>query len=405
MLIFVSDLHLVDDDRRSTFHVDSFLQRVEDCIRRCQRGSDEPIGLVLLGDIFELLKSSTWHQRGIRPWDAPSDTLSCQVVDVLRGIIGANPEFFSGIRHLAATHACSVQYLSGNHDALLNGEAGKDARRLLREALPLGGLGDAPFAPFLIDLDHDVVAEHGHEFDAFNRQGVGRLVPGDLVVVEVVASLPIRLARALNLPDPIEAAFAPSVGFLQELDSVSPQGISGLLAWIEFSMARHAERENIIQELSAALAECTRTCRKALEQGDTDAATLKALLRPLEHYLKHASLNGLKQLAKLPHSLADEVDGVLNRLGSMAPIGGQGIDIFVAGHTHLPVQLPISVRKAEVVTYLNSGTWRRVHRQVMLPGEMPLFHTYREETLVCVYRRGSPHNRRYDLLRAVTSDC
>jgi hypothetical protein len=57
MLLFVSDLHLVDLSECSTLNTPAFLQRIKQVLKDSAQLGVTNAKLVLLGDIFELLKS------------------------------------------------------------------------------------------------------------------------------------------------------------------------------------------------------------------------------------------------------------------------------------------------------------------------------------------------------------
>jgi UDP-2,3-diacylglucosamine pyrophosphatase LpxH len=62
LLIFVSDLHLVDHPRRASFQALPFLRAIDSIVGQSDFRED-PVTLVLLGDIFEVLKSADRRPR------------------------------------------------------------------------------------------------------------------------------------------------------------------------------------------------------------------------------------------------------------------------------------------------------------------------------------------------------
>src|SRR5207245_2687260 len=157
-LILVSDLHLADSRDRSSFDDVTFLRGVHACVKACPDG--EKPTLVLLGDIFELLKSTRWLLGNIRPWHPPTPKLAEVAVLILDEIARLYPAFFDGLRELHDTGQIELVYVPGNHDALLADEGGGPTRAKLRALLPVQGSGEEPWRATYPDAAHGVYAEH-----------------------------------------------------------------------------------------------------------------------------------------------------------------------------------------------------------------------------------------------------
>ena len=69
MIVLVSDLHLTDCRSRSTINTERLLWRLKHIVQKAQESQISDIRLVLLGDTFEILKSKTWLDRSVRPWE------------------------------------------------------------------------------------------------------------------------------------------------------------------------------------------------------------------------------------------------------------------------------------------------------------------------------------------------
>ena len=106
LLILVSDLHLADDPIRASFDAVTFLRELAAQLDQCPEG--DTARLVLLGDVFELLKTARWRDTPLRPWHPHSDELGAEVAAIARAIIAANDAFFAGLRQLQATRGLQV---------------------------------------------------------------------------------------------------------------------------------------------------------------------------------------------------------------------------------------------------------------------------------------------------------
>src|SRR5262245_28343476 len=101
MLIFASDLHLADHGP-SPFSFRQFLSELELLVEHGRRNGAEKIKIILLGDIFEILKSEIWIERDVRPWEATTPSHELAVDAIVRAIYERNKELFDGLKSLQA---------------------------------------------------------------------------------------------------------------------------------------------------------------------------------------------------------------------------------------------------------------------------------------------------------------
>ena len=186
--------------------------------------------LVLLGDIFELLKSERWISDGVRPWDRASSAHASTVSSIFEAVLAHNKDFFSGLEETRAEYKnLHFSYVPGNHDRVLNTEMGITARRHFRKALLVQGRDSEPFSDVFVDTQHKVVAKHGHQWDPQNRYTNRGAAIGDAVVIELLRSVSgLSLMRArlqLSVEDPLHRA-------LLEIDNVRPQSPKYMAQWL-----------------------------------------------------------------------------------------------------------------------------------------------------------------------------
>ena len=406
MLIFVSDLHLADHPDRSSFKAEPMFRAIRSAVAEAKTHGDS-VKLVLLGDIFELLKSGVWFEKKVRPWSPPGRDLKFAAWRVLRRIYREpqNKLFFEELQVLREESGVELDYCPGNHDGLLADKDVPGLRARLRRMIPgLPGVGDEPFSPTFIDEAHGVVSEHGHQFDGFNRRAVqsGRFVAGDAVVVEMLVGLPRKVAGLRELDE-----FDAELEFLHEMDNVDPQTLAGLLAWLEFRMLEKSPEWRTVWEsdVADALKLCGRSLRDAMKAHGAQGLARKALWTLTCHRI-FTRISFLRKLARLPSPPSDELSEVEGRIASMAPTftgWSKPPDVFVAGHTHSPLDKPFQTAKGLKMTYLNSGTWRRVQKPVRSLGPVAFSETF-DGALVCVYRRDmlAAIGNRFELMRDMT---
>jgi UDP-2,3-diacylglucosamine pyrophosphatase LpxH len=407
MLIFVSDLHLVDHGSRASFQSPPLFAALSSRLKEMDTSKD-PVSLVLLGDIFELLKSDVWLREKVRPWGEPSQKLSDVCIEILRKIETENKLFFVELQRLRTEFGVALEYLPGNHDSLLGDKDVAGPRQLLRKLIPgLPGQGDELFSQVLADEEHGVVAEHGHELDNFNRRSAKtkRFVPGDGVVIELLVGLPQEVAIHRGSNSPAIDQFDEEFMFLHEMDNVEPQSLVGLLRWLEYRMedVPVKTKRAIEKALSRGLTTCVGRLRVAMKAHGAAPLARKALWA-LTFHRAMMRLSVLRKVAKLPTVPANEMSEVAERVGVIVPtayLWRAPPDLYVAGHTHTPLQQAFATTTSQQMTYLNTGTWRKVHSPVRSLGRVA-FHDSYQETLLCVHRVAlAEKNGRYELRRYV----
>lgn len=404
VLIFVSDLHLVDHASRATFESAPMFEAIRSRLKDHPVG-DDPVKLVLLGDIFELLKSGVWLKRDIRPWSAPTRELWVAAAEILRDIVAepSNAHFFEQLQRLRSDFNVELEYIPGNHDGLLADEECRGLRQLLRNLVPgLPGKADEAFRDWVADEAHGVVAEHGHQLDSFNVRNVksGRFVPGDAVVVEMLVGLPHEVATRRNADE-----FGSEFEFLHEMDNVEPQNLDGLMRWLEYQMkdVQPNTRRAMQSDVSSALRLCGMRLREAMKAHSSQSLARKALWTLTKHECL-TRISVLRFAAWVPTPATSELPEVADRVSEIeSTIGDWHVppDIYIAGHTHSPLQQVFATANGHEMTYLNTGTWRRVQAPVRSRGRVAFREAY-HEALVCVHRVAlTKQNGRYELKRDV----
>ncbi|HYI12076.1 MAG TPA: hypothetical protein VEK57_23690 [Thermoanaerobaculia bacterium] len=357
MLVLLSDLHLTDTPERSTFQVTSFERTMLAMLEEPGSRAAEGVRLVLLGDVFEVLKSRVWLDAGTRPWEAPTELHRATVGKIVDRILAANSDFFAALGRIRDAHPrVAVTYVIGNHDWPLNTAMGTGSRVKVRTRLGLAG-GDALFPEAHDDPDHELLAQHGHHWDLANRYRGGAIAIGDAIVIDVVMQLPLVFARHLGV-DPDD----PLLRFVHELDDVIPQTMYSMAEWLAHGLVDLEETAGA--HLDAALEEVVEglTARVAgyRTESPVDAFWVSALKHLALTYGPVRLALTLPAGASAPPSLARHA-GV--DLEDAHRLHGVDYRYIVYGHTHIPDFRSLSTSRG-VAYYLNSGTWRRLHRAV-----------------------------------------
>ncbi len=269
MLVFNSDLHFVDGSAgEHNPSPKAFEYFFDDLVAIAGKESNQikEIKIVLLGDIFDLLRTEKWFPFDVneRPWGYDEIKIEEHAQEILKGILayGENPKTFQLIRDRVKAlkgqceqfDQCRLEseprlfYIPGNHDRLVNKYS--SLRALACESLGIPRQWHNPAGPFPHihdDLRYGVFARHGHEFDIFNYEGGDSFtlpdyesVPiGDPITTELVARLPYAVDLYLQgqgLPDderrPIKTR-------LQGIENVRPLG--AVIKWLLYQVKQEEE--------------------------------------------------------------------------------------------------------------------------------------------------------------------
>ena len=388
MLVFVSDLHLTDASFRPAIPIKRLTDAVDGVIERGRLGGVTSVKVVLLGDIFEIIKSPEWLAANVRPWEPVTEAHRKTVTTIFRSIAAANQPFFSWLAALPTRFPfVSFCYIPGNHDLALNTAMGEEARRELRAALSHAAT-DAPFEAELADQNHRVLARHGHEWDANNRAGARGGPFGDAIVVEVLLRLPLRMAQILAMRLDDEA-----LAFLSELDNVRPQLPGAMARWLQSGLIRLCDRRRDAEAaFDEVFNEILTTLMRLGKSGVFEAYRYASWWSRSVAWgaTKVARRGGIHRLMHL-FPLSEAARGHYpERVRDLLRVGEHDTPrFFLCGHTHVPEHVPLTsgARGVSQSVYMNTGTWRRVHSPVDLdrPSGLPSFTSHQEECLVAVY--------------------
>ena len=390
MIVFVSDLHFVDETAgKHNTTTEAFRIFLEDIRWAAERRKEEgrpveEIKLVFLGDIFDLIRTVQWLSLPVseRPWGSNTRKMEEHANRIFDDIAAKNQETFSllggGLADAAGFHVEPERYyVPGNHDRLCN--LFPSLRKKVRRALGMTP-GDGPFAHFFQDTDHGVFARHGHEHDKFNYEGgLGyrysdymRVPIGDPITTELVAGLPWKVMQhptVRKLPEKDRASLKKN---LEEIENVRP--FSSTLEWLLYQVKNNLYVKEAIEDSVDELVEGFEKLpfvKKWYAHHDrwldwTDEADkVQAVLFLLRTFRVFASEKWLPLLDKASKWFAED------ELAKAAPgeyaHADSRIRYVVYGHTHDPLQSAVRLAPTpqgpRPHVYLNTGTWRtRYHK-------------------------------------------
>lgn len=425
MLVIVSDLHLKDGTSGTSITPDAFrifAERLDSIAYRASWRADgkyrpiEVIDLVLLGDIFDHLLSTHWHDAEagdpgyVRPWHDPqSPALIAKIQEITRGALAHNAEAVKILKRISEGKSITlppataqgtpadatvarqpvtvrIHQMAGNHDWYfhLPGAAYDAIRSEVIEAI---GLANPP-GPFPHDpnesaalmaafRDHHVFARHGDIFDSMNynkEQGRNHATLGDALASEMLTLFPVEVQKRLG--DELPEQFCSG---LKELTNVRPALVTPL--WISNLVSNYAGSQQIVDEVKSIWDE--------LGQRFLDLD----FVRSQDRFLKFDTVDALQNVLFITRSLSFETinkimgwatekfwDGrysIVDNVLKEAAFKDGSTQFFVYGHTHIHETVPLDSKlnhnKIFNQIYINSGTWHSYHDLTMGIGDARKF--------------------------------
>jgi UDP-2,3-diacylglucosamine pyrophosphatase LpxH len=414
MLVFISDLHFVDgsagEHNLSHRAFEYFFEDMAAIVAKPSNNIKE-IKIVLLGDIFDLLRTEGWfgYPMDERPWGAKESAIEVHALTLFDAIT-EHPEnrqtlkiIRQGVADLKGKCRLDAEarlfYVPGNHDRLCNRYS--SLRQKVCDCLGIPSAWHDPadlFPHTYEDLSYGVFARHGHEYDKFNYEGgtahtwedYQRVPIGDPITTELLARLPFTLARHLgNVPNQ-----GTIIRNFQEIENVRP--LSAVIEWLLYQVRQDRGLKEIIEDSVQeviALFDGLDFVKNWYERHDkwTDWRDEADKIQAFLFLLRRFKLDRTETLWDLAMKAKDYF--VKDDLLAAAPQEYLHLDsrvrYVVYGHTHdslvSPVRsFPDSPAPLEQV-YLNTGTWRGRYYKATQDDS---FISWKNMTYVIFYQEG-----------------
>jgi len=409
MLVFISDLHLVDGTTGNTVDLGQFSD-FADALRRIVHSRDADIRdltVVFLGDIFDLIRTDRWFDTAIRPWSADTerDLNGCSLREYAREIferILRNPVNAQGLdilrqckADLGKTLPVSFRYVIGNHDWLVNRYP--ELRVQAAEILGLDdpeGFRDELFAESFLDAEHGVLARHGDRYDWENYDGTRNASSlGDALVIELYSRFPRRVEAVLREHGVVDE---PLIRSLEDIDNVRP--IHELPAWLD-AVCRRSCCPDAVRLAKTVWSELVRAYFRipfvvghdAWGPDRFDLFKLLFELGPGWTMEKAMTLLERLSLTHYPAQARKEEDLSAGRAR-----------FVVYGHTHVADIQPMGFLRSPGGVpgermYFNTGTWRRMLRRSQNDDGSTDFVGWQVMTYLAFFRTGEMHGQAFQL--------
>jgi UDP-2,3-diacylglucosamine pyrophosphatase LpxH len=385
MVIFVSDIHLTDALHGSAVSkVDAF-ERF--WVRIQAARGHRPAHLCFVGDLFDVVRSPTWHETDRRPYHDP-DAHTLVVVDrIVSGILEREAPFFTAIRDRVSRGELTVHYALGNHDRLL--ASAPTTRRKVWRALT-GQDQDVDFEREIVFPEHGVLAYHGNTGDPINDHPDGAATIGDALAAELIVRFPLSVQRLLDAPQPE----------LEDIDDVRP--VYAVPAWVrQLGIRRRELLKPVAVTWSTLVAEFLENqfVRDWMRQqhrllGFDTGKKLRLMLELSTGKLMAHTHD--QRLTRMYQLFQHAFDGRMARRGAEELSRRGGLRYVVNGHSHFASMVPLGSVEGRPAVYFNTGTWRTLHQIGHDLGGRPSFLPFDAMSYLVFFPDGDPLGRDYE---------
>lgn len=395
MIVFASDIHLTDGTSGATIDAGAFAKFASYLEQMAEAAGAREVEVVLLGDIFDVIRSDLWLATSIRPWskeaerDGEGRGVAHYTGAIVDRILLHNR---AALDHLGALRRAfekkgihfGISYIVGNHDWLLNRYP--TTRQSVARALGMGSPAGSSAERFPVSAffeRYGVFARHGDIYDAFNYDGDrdGSSL-GDAIVIDLINRFPRAVAAEIG-----ESADPALVAALKEIDNVRP--ILDIPVWVE----------SVCRRTAPATAERVKAVWNRLVDDFLAIDFVRAHDIPwrpdpvdyLGSALRMTKHLTFRQIARLPlRQLETTEDDYTDHALAEERLAADEASFVVFGHTHHHLIQPLARARAadsgeRVKTYFNSGTWRKVHLRAAVPKDRPEFAAWYVMTFLAFY--------------------
>ncbi|MBU4227076.1 metallophosphoesterase [bacterium] len=384
MIVFISDLHFVDETAgkqnvpTSAFKL--FLSNIKTHSEKT-KNKEKELKIVFLGDIFDLLRTEEWfHEKEEdMPWGNNTENMKKRAKIILDKIAEKNKDTFNlfskqNLENTFKDNHVETIYIPGNHDRLcwMIGEL----KEKVIELLGLSANNAENFKHYFSNSGHGVYATHGHIFDKFNYEGGPsytdsdyRLVPiGDPITTEILTKIPYKLIKNIELKNTLSSENIIRLKYnFREIGNIRP--FYATLKWLLFQINENIALKEIIEDtIDEVMVEFNdlkfvknwyKHHDKWYQPFDT-ADMIQACVFCLEKFkiFSFEKLSGIIEYIMSKLSGHNDSDGAIKLFRSLS----ENIQYVVMGHTHFPSQQPLFFDqqdngKIRECLYLNTGTW------------------------------------------------
>lgn len=369
MHFFLSDLHMTDAGVGGAVTDQQLTEFASGLERNVSKDKSEKHKLVLVGDIFDLLRSpkwaDLWEKRKSAPWSGSSPDFKHfrksfaepQAIEIAQSIAQRYSGFAGTLKRLVNAGNLEVVYVPGNHDYMFQLSPG--LRKVLVEFLSLKHDPNREFENSYADRNASVFATHGNSFDPVNwhRRERGYWAIGDAVVLRIVNPFAAKVCARIGVPVDGDLGTA-----LQDIDNIEP--LADIPLWVlwasEANLSIKSSREDVLAVWKQVVDEFLEL-REFRDKQAYGGAEYQRLRYAFEFSTRVGLAELLSGLAAKFQNLATDyrahAEGEARRNNQYR--------FVIFGHTHKPRLDPLGyIHQNKNTFYVNTGCWRRLMARV-----------------------------------------
>lgn len=371
MLVFISDLHLTDGSSGETIDSGAFKKFAYYLEDMAINSSASEVEVVLLGDIFDVIRSEQWLKSQIRPWSGENDKdgneagLKDYTKKIVNDICEENRDslgYLLAFKETMAAKGVAVKYsyIVGNHDWLINRYP--DTRTKIAESLELDNIEYYKTNHFRTDNfweDYKTFARHGDIYDPFNFEGDRDASSlGDVLVIDLINRFPKEVENRIG-----EDRDKNLITQLKEIDNIRPY--VDIPLWV-LGICQNAgelgkQVSKVWDDLVDEFLDIEFIKKRDVWWNPFDKVDM------LQAGLKLSKWMSFKDIAKLPlRKFQKTEDHYIEKAFKEDYLRRNEAQYVVYGHTHGQKIQPLDLvpRDSNTImqkTYFNTGTWRKIH--------------------------------------------
>jgi len=404
MLVFLSDVHLTDGSSGTTIDPRAFgklCRALQDIIgEKPQESNIESVEIVLLGDIFDVIRSDFWlrpansKKNPIRPWSGAQDVDSIgwglqRYTEAIVDKIVNRPENVKAIGYLRTfqdhvrEHGVNIKisYIIGNHDWLINKYPSTRMKIAQFLNLPNPNFYEQNSFPYsCVFNNYKVLARHGDYYDSFNYEGDRDASSiGDAIVIDLLNSFPEAVER-----DSLLCKNEALCNRVKEIDNVRP--ILDIPAWIQGVCNEYPGVEERLHEIWNNMVKDFFSIQFVKDRGRMGFLKMALCLTSSFSFGRLKKILG-NWIVRHFYNKSDDYKGYAY---NEAALKSNSVRYVVYGHTHHAEQVALDTIQIPPKTviekmYFNTGTWRKVFEQTAFDTKKCKFIGWYVMTFVLFY--------------------
>jgi UDP-2,3-diacylglucosamine pyrophosphatase LpxH len=405
MLVLLSDLHISDSTASTNVHPTAFTDvLLPEIISNAKNKDAMEIRVVLLGDIFDLVRSIRWLEvKPIeRPWNGILDEETAMNINpkveehytnILKDILKneSSQVLFDVLGKIKDSHKnvyTKITYVIGNHDRVFHNFP--TLQKMFIDKIK--NVDQVEFLNLLLAEEYNIIARHGHEWDdlcygqmiyntfhpnskidRFDDRCAKVQTIGEVLTTELLSGVIYRIKQK-------DEQFAKQ---LLDINNIRP--MLDIFSWLGWSLKDKLSPERkkilidaLIDSLETGVLKST-LIRKWIELKEKSFLKIdidKILLKILS-LLKSAKYDDFESVANyIKNFITKRKDTLLQGAKSEFTKGiPKGLQYIVYGHTHNALECYFSAKQDGMINlYRNTGTY------------LPLIESAEDKSYYNVYR-------------------